>query len=94
MTLASSQKLQIKLGYSNAILFQKSVREEMKQLTSQSKKNMVELTEHYQEQLEVVLQVFEEELVAAETSFHKELEQQGHALTEWASQQLKQISEK
>jgi len=100
MTLAISQKLQTKLlvGYCNAILFQKSIREEMKQLTAQSEKIKVELREYYQEQLEVVvrdkLREFQEQLDAAETSLHKELEQREHALTEVASQQVKQISEK
>jgi ABC-type transport system involved in cytochrome bd biosynthesis fused ATPase/permease subunit len=86
------------LGYCNNILFQKSIREEMKQLTAQSERIKVELREYYQEQLEVVvrdkLREFQEQLDAAETSLHKELEQREHALTEMASKQVKQISEK
>lgn len=77
---------------------EKSIREEMKQLTAQSERIKVELREYYQEQLEVVvrdkLREFQEQLDAAETSLHKELEQREHALTEMASKQVKQISEK
>jgi hypothetical protein len=98
MTLASSQNLQTKLDCCNDILFQKSIREEMKQVTAHSEKIKVELREYYQEQLEVVvrdkLREFQEQLDAAEASLHKELEQREHALTEVASQQVKQISEK
>jgi GTPase involved in cell partitioning and DNA repair len=97
MTLVISQKLQIKLGYCNAILFQISVREEMKQLTAHSEKIDVELREYYQEQMEVVvrdkLQEFQEQLDAVQTSFQKEMEQRDHELNEVASQQLQQIAE-
>lgn len=70
----------------------------MKQLTVQSDKMKTELREYYQEQLEVVvhdkLREFQEQLDAAETSLHKELEQREHAITEMASKQIRQISEK
>jgi len=79
-------------------VFQKSIREEIKQLTVQSEKMKVELREYYQEQLEVVvndkLREFQEQLEAAETSLHKELEQREHTITEMASKQVKEISEK
>ncbi|XP_021939733.1 uncharacterized protein LOC110839654 isoform X2 [Zootermopsis nevadensis] len=77
---------------------EKTIREEMKQLTVQSDKMKTELREYYQEQLEVVvhdkLREFQEQLDAAETSLHKELEQREHAITEMASKQIRQISEK
>jgi hypothetical protein len=79
-------------------IFQKSLREEMKQLTGQLEKIKVDLREYYQEQLEVVvrdkLQEFQKQLDAAETSLHKELEQREHAVTEMASRQVKEISGK
>jgi hypothetical protein len=40
------------------------------------------------------LKEFQEQLDAAESSWHKELEQHEHAITEMASKQVKQISEK
>ncbi|XP_023726114.1 uncharacterized protein LOC111874655 isoform X3 [Cryptotermes secundus] len=77
---------------------EKSLQEEMRQLTGQLEKIKVELREYYQEQLEIVvrdkLREFQEQLDAAETSLHKELEQREHALNEMASKQVKEISEK
>jgi hypothetical protein len=74
------------------------IREEMKQLSVQSEQMKVELREYYQEQLEVVvhdkLREFQEQLDAVETSLHRELEQRERAVTEMASKQVKQISEK
>jgi hypothetical protein len=70
----------------------------MKQLTGQLEKIKAELREYYQEQLEVVvrdkLREFQKQLDAAETSLHNELEQREHAITEMASKQVKEISEK
>lgn len=70
----------------------------MRQLTGHLEKIKVELREYYQEQLEIVvrdkLREFQEQLDAAETSLHKELEQREHALNEMASKQVKEISEK
>ena len=58
----------------------------------------MELREYYQDQLEIVVQdklrEFQEQLDNAETGLHKELEQREHAITEIASKQVKQISEK
>jgi hypothetical protein len=82
MTLVISQKLQNKVGYCNAILFQKSVREEMEQLRAQSEKNEVELRKYYQKQLD-----------ALRTCFQEEMEQLEHELNEVASQQLQQMAE-
>ncbi|XP_069699894.1 putative leucine-rich repeat-containing protein DDB_G0290503 isoform X2 [Periplaneta americana] len=98
ITILDQQKKSLQTTLDENKKKEKSLREEMKLLTAQSEKIKVELREYYQEQLEVVvrdkLREFQEQLDAAEVSLHKELEQREHAITDLASRQVKQISEK
>ncbi|PSN57076.1 hypothetical protein C0J52_01733 [Blattella germanica] len=70
---------------------EKALRDEVKQLSGHVEKVKAELREYYQEQLDLVvsekLREFQEQLDAAETGLHKELEQREHAITEIASKQ-------
>ncbi|KAJ9584802.1 hypothetical protein L9F63_020856, partial [Diploptera punctata] len=75
-----------------------SARDELKQLSSQIEKEKLELKEFYQKQLDIVVnnkvEEFQRQLDAAEVDLHKEIEQREHAISEIASKQIKQITEK